>query len=272
MDSSTPRTQRLHPLLAAAAVSVIAVSALGAVALINGQVFARHNDVTPAAMAAAAPAALPAPAAETTAPPAPTSTAPAPQAPAKVDKPIAKAPVAKPRAPAAEAPAPVAQAPVVSPPVVTAPPPVEAVPAPRSVTPPVVAQVCHDCGTVIGVREIKEAGHGSGVGAVAGGVLGAVLGNQVGEGSGKKVARVLGAVGGAVAGHQIEKQTRSTVYYLVDVRMDDGTTATVRRDAPPAVQGGARVRVQGGQLLTSDGSTIGARATPPSDPFASNGA
>jgi outer membrane lipoprotein SlyB len=268
MDSSTPRTQRLHPLVAAAAVSVIAVSALGAVALVNGQVFARHSDVTPATVASAAPLA------PATPEPVPaTVPTPAAQPPAvKLDKPVAKAPAAKPRAPAADAPAPVAQAPVVTPPVITAPPPVEAVPAPRSVTPPVIAQVCHDCGTVIGVREVKEPGHGSGIGAVAGGVLGAVLGNQVGEGQGKKAARVLGAVGGAVAGHQIEKQTRSAVYYLVDVRMDDGTTTTVRRDTAPAIQGGARVRVQGGQLLTSDGSTVGARSVAPADPFGSSGA
>jgi outer membrane lipoprotein SlyB len=182
----------------------------------------------------------------------------APAAVAIVEKPVAK-PAPKPRAiPVSETPAPVAQAPVVTPPVV------EVVPAPRSVAPPVIAPapVCMECGTVVAVREIKEPGRGSGLGALGGAVLGGVIGNQVGDGSGRQVARVLGAVGGAVAGHQVEKHARTSAYYLVDVRMDDGTLQTVRRDAAPLTQAGARVRVQGGQLLGSDGSAIASRVAP----------
>jgi outer membrane lipoprotein SlyB len=162
----------------------------------------------------------------------------------------------------------VAQAPVVTPPVV------EAVPPSRSVAPPVIAPapVCMECGTVVAVREIKEPGRGSGLGAVAGAVLGGVIGNQVGDGSGRQVARVLGAVGGAVAGHQVEKHARTSAYYLVDVRMDDGSLQTVRRDAAPVTQAGARVRVQGGQLLGSDGSTIASRAAPVIDAPVAGGA
>lgn len=245
MDSLATKTQRLHPLLAAAAVSVIAVSALGAAALVNSQVFARHTDVAPAAMTT--PAAVVAAAAPETLPAAPAVATP-PVPPAVVNRPVAKLPP-KQKALPADMPAPIAQAPAVT-------TPVEAVPAPRSVAPPVLAPVCHDCGTVIGVREIKDPGQASGLGAVAGGVLGAVLGNQVGEGQGKKIARVLGGVGGAVAGHQVEKQTRSSVHYMVDVRMEDGTTQSVRRDAPPSVQAGSRVRVQGGQLLSMDGGAV----------------
>jgi outer membrane lipoprotein SlyB len=250
MDSLATKTQRLHPLLAAAAVSVIAVSALGAAALVNSQVFARHTDLAPAAMTT--PAAVVAAAVPETLPAAPAVATP-PVPPAVVNRPVAKLPPKQKTLPA-DMPAPIAQAPAVSPPAVTT--PVEAVPTPRSVAPPVLAPVCHDCGTVIGVREIKDPGQASGLGAVAGGVLGAVLGNQVGEGQGKKIARVLGGVGGAVAGHQVEKQTRSSVHYMVDVRMEDGTTQSVRRDAPPSVQAGNRVRVQGGQLLSMDGGAV----------------
>lgn len=264
MESPTPlspiaRAQRLHPLVAAAAVSVIAISAVGTLAIVNGQVNARHSDAAAAIALTAAPAAIvaPAPAAAPLAPIA----APAPVA--RAEKPVAR-PAPKPRAvPVNDAPAPVAQAPVVTPPVVTS-PGVEAVPAPRSVAPPVIAPapMCMECGTVLAVREIKEPGRGSGLGAVAGAVLGGVIGNQVGDGSGRQVARVLGAVGGAVAGHQVEKHTRTAVHYLVDVRMDDGSLQTVRRDAPPLTHAGARVRVQGGQLLGSDGGAIASRAAP----------
>lgn len=260
MDSPTLKVQRLHPLVAAAAISVIAVSAVGTLAIINGQVNARYSDPTAAAMAlTAVPAAIEAPAPTT----ATVAQNPAPAPVARVDRPIAK-PAPKPRTvPIGDTPPPVAQAPVASPPAVT-PPVVEAVPAPRSVAPPVVAvaPVCKDCGTVLAVREIKEPGQGSGLGAVAGAVLGGVLGNQVGDGSGRQAARVLGALGGAAVGHQVEKHARTAAYYLVDVRMDDGSVQTVRRDAGPLTQAGARVRVQGGQLLGSDGSTIASRAAP----------
>src|SRR5574340_178560 len=65
--------------------------------------------------------------------------------------------------------------------------------------------VCRDCGVVEAVRPIEEKGEGTGLGAVAGGLVGGLLGNQIGRGNGRTVATVAGVAGGAYAGHQIEK-------------------------------------------------------------------
>jgi len=100
------------------------------------------------------------------------------------------------------------------------------------------------------VREVKQAGEGSGVGAVAGGVAGAVLGRQIGGGRGRDIATVAGAVGGAVAGHQVEKHVKSSVIYEITVRMEDGSMRSITESAPPAWRPGDRVRVQGDRLTT----------------------
>jgi outer membrane lipoprotein SlyB len=114
--------------------------------------------------------------------------------------------------------------------------------------------VCHDCGTVAAVREIRAPGEGSGVGAVADGVVGGVVGNQIGRGSGRDVARILGAIGGAVAGHQIEKQARATTRYEISVQMEDGSVRTLTQTAAPDVRPGDRVRVDGGVIRAVDES------------------
>ena len=113
-------------------------------------------------------------------------------------------------------------------------------------TPPAPA-TCRDCGTVESVREVVvQPTQGPGVGAVAGGVLGGVLGHQMGSGRGNDAATVLGAIGGAVAGHQIEKSKRRTVHYETTVRMDDGTIQTITAEYSPAWRGGERVKVTNG--------------------------
>jgi outer membrane lipoprotein SlyB len=192
---------RIHPLMAAAAISVIAISALGASAFISQQVKAGAGKSPETAVADAAGKAA--------------GDLAAPTAPRAAVAPAKPKPAATPAAPAKVAAAPA---------------------------------VCNDCGTVTGVRSVKVAGEGTGVGAVAGGVVGGVIGNQIGGGSGRDVARVVGAVGGAVAGHQIEKQARSTVSYLVDVKLDSGATRTVRFSAPPSYRAGDRVRLDGNSL------------------------
>lgn len=111
------------------------------------------------------------------------------------------------------------------------------------------ARVCASCGTVVSVNVVKQEGEGTGLGAVAGGVVGGVLGNQVGSGSGRKVATVAGAAGGAYAGHQIEKHVKSTQYYNVAVRMDDGSTRAVSYDKEPAFRAGDKVRIVDGALV-----------------------
>ncbi|GAB4469407.1 MAG: hypothetical protein OHK0044_11410 [Burkholderiaceae bacterium] len=112
-----------------------------------------------------------------------------------------------------------------------------------------VAATCPDCGVVTAIHEIKQAGEGTGAGAVAGGLLGGVVGHQIGGGRGKDAMTVVGAVGGAVAGHQIEKQVRAKTVYRIDVKMEDGSLRSITQATPPALAVGAKVRVNGNQLV-----------------------
>jgi outer membrane lipoprotein SlyB len=113
---------------------------------------------------------------------------------------------------------------------------------------PAAKTVCHDCGVIESVREVAQAGKGSGLGAAAGGVLGGVLGHQVGGGRGRDVMTVVGAVGGAVAGHQVEKNMKKSVSYEVTVRFDDGTTRTLQQTSAPAWRPGDKVRVVNSEI------------------------
>ncbi len=106
---------------------------------------------------------------------------------------------------------------------------------------------CQTCGIVQAVRAVQLAGDPSGLGAVAGGIVGGLLGNQVGSGSARTATTVLGAAGGGFAGHEIEKRLRSAALYDVRLRMDDGSTRTVRSSTSPAIR--SRVRVEGDDLL-----------------------
>jgi len=111
------------------------------------------------------------------------------------------------------------------------------------------AGVCATCGKVESVAAVVQKGEGTGLGVVGGAVVGGLLGSQVGGGSGKNVATVLGAVGGGVAGNEVEKRSRATTVYRVNVRMDDGTLRTVTQSTAPAV----------GQKVSVEGSTLRAR-------------
>ena len=113
---------------------------------------------------------------------------------------------------------------------------------------PAAPPVCHECGTVEGVREVEKKGEGTGLGAVAGGVLGGVLGHQVGRGTGKDLATIAGAVGGAFGGHEIEKNVRSEKEYQVTVRFDDGTVRTFTQKSASGWRNGDRVRLDNGGL------------------------
>ena len=112
-----------------------------------------------------------------------------------------------------------------------------------------VAAACPDCGVVAAIHEVKQAGEGTGAGAVAGGVLGGVVGHQIGGGRGKDAMTVVGAVGGAVAGHQIEKQIRAKTVWRIDVKMEDGSMRSITQSNPPSFAVGAKVRVNGSQLV-----------------------
>ena len=186
-------TARTHPLVLAAAASVLVVSAAGTAALMGWTPATRgaSQAAEPVAAVTAAPAVppvvvtvpevAPAPAAKPAPQPKPAPrkivASPKPiEAPKTIDEPVRVAyePPAPPRA--AES-APVAAAPA----------------------------VCHDCGVVASVRTIEQPGEGSGIGAVAGGVAGGAVGSQFGKGKGQIVGTVIGAVGGAIAGHQVER-------------------------------------------------------------------
>jgi len=109
-------------------------------------------------------------------------------------------------------------------------------------------RTCGNCGEVVNIRVVRKEGESSGVGAVAGGALGGVLGHQVGAGRGKEAMTVLGVIGGALGGNQVEKQDKARTFYLVDVRMADGSARTITEATPPSLAVGAPVRVEGNTI------------------------
>ena len=229
---------KLHPLVAAAAVSIIALSGVGIAAMVMN-----HSNATPSpALAASEPmvpaAALPRGAERTSAPLSAANTAPAsaplkpihatPHTPARIASatpnysssyPATPSYSSSPSSPSYNNPAPVAQ-----------------------------AEVCRSCGVVDSVHEIKVKGQGSGVGGVGGAVVGGLLGNQVGGGRGKTAMTVLGAVGGAFAGNEIEKNVRSEIEHQMVVRLDDGTTRTFTQVGAFPYGVGERVRIVNGRV------------------------
>ncbi len=221
---------RLHPLIAAAAISVITVSVAGIGAL---------TGVLPRTSASSALPSLALPAEPTAVVPTP---GPAEVTSSQSTAPAA-APVAKRRKPAVvRTRAPIEERRVEEPIVVRDYGPV----SPPAALPPVAAAA--NVGTVESVREIAQPGEGTGLGAVAGGVLGGVIGNQFGGGSGRKILTVVGAAGGAYAGHQVEKQARGTKRWEVTVRMDSGALRTLSSESEPGWRTGDRVRLVNGRL------------------------
>src|SRR4051794_22663204 len=179
MDTSTD-IRRLHPLVAAAAVSVTVFSAVG-VAAVTGLIphskgsvseqtplAAVEQPATPSPVAPSAPQLMPAPVPQAT-------SAPKKHVARKAPKPTEA--VAYADTPAYAPPPPVAQAPQVY-------------EAPKPAVKPGVL------GTVESVREVDVKGDAKGVGAVGGGVAGAVLGHNIGDHN--KLVTVLGAAGGAL--------------------------------------------------------------------------
>lgn len=218
------KTKSLHPLLAAAAISLIVFSAVG-VAALTGLLPASKGE--PQAVAFEVP-----------------EKKPEAQPELPLEPVIQK--VEKKKVVRAARPAP-APEPVALPVPYEAAPPVLAE-APRQVEAPKPVELPGVTGTIESVREVKELGQGKGIGAVAGGVLGAVLGHQVGEGSGKKLATVLGGAAGAFGGHQAERKVRETSHWEIDVRLDDGTRRTLTSQSAPYWRGGERVRLHEGRL------------------------
>jgi outer membrane lipoprotein SlyB len=219
----------LHPLLMAAAASVIVFSAVG-VAAITGLLPSSKGSVkeeTPVAVSEA-PAAQPAPAVQS-APAAPASTSPALHKPAK-KRVVHTAP--KPLPAPAPAPAPVTYEPVAQAP--------QAVEAPKPAVKPGLV------GTVEAVREVTADGKANGIGAVAGGAVGGILGHQLKHDS--KLVTLVGAAAGAFIGNEAQKRQNATKHWELTVRFDDGTMQTVTSQNEPFWHQGDRVRLLDGKL------------------------
>ncbi|MFC7514316.1 glycine zipper 2TM domain-containing protein [Herbaspirillum sp. GCM10030257] len=226
-------SNRIHPLVAGAAVSVMLVSLTG-VAAITGLIPTSHGTAPSSAISTENPVAKSVGAASAASSPA-----------ALVDSKVADA--AEPE-PSPAKPAPVQKR-------AAAPRTTQTHSEPRTgySQQPAMAQasapaICSSCGRVESVQAIQQPAQASGVGMVAGAVLGGVLGNQVGGGTGRKIATVAGAVGGGYAGNEVEKRTRSTTTYQVRVRMEDGQVRSFPFAQQPGWNTGDRVRVVDGQL------------------------
>lgn len=115
--------------------------------------------------------------------------------------------------------------------------------------PPIQKTACANCAVVVSVREVEQAGKGSGLGVIAGGVTGGIVGNQVGQGSGRDLATLAGIVGGAIAGNKIEENVKKTRVYDVTIRMENGADHVLRYNTAPGVVAGDKVRVENGSLI-----------------------
>lgn len=113
------------------------------------------------------------------------------------------------------------------------------------------ATYCDNCGRIESVDAITQAAAPSGLGIAAGAVIGGLLGNQVGDGSGQKLATVAGAIGGGFAGNEVEKRTRSATSYQIRVRMEDGSVRTIPQSSTNGWQVGDRVKVVNGSLVSN---------------------
>lgn len=112
------------------------------------------------------------------------------------------------------------------------------------------AQTCLDCGRIESVQAIQAAAPASGLGVGVGAVVGGLLGNQVGKGNGRTLATIAGAVGGGYAGNEVEKRTHTSTTYEVRVRMDDGEVRTFPQNGTNGWRAGDRVRVVNGALTS----------------------
>ena len=106
-------------------------------------------------------------------------------------------------------------------------------------------------GVIESVQQVEQKGENPIAGPVIGGIAGAVLGHQFGEGRGKTVATAVGAGAGILGGKVIEQKVRATKHWETTVRMDDGSTQTLKNESEPAWHAGERVRVLDGKILKS---------------------
>lgn len=108
---------------------------------------------------------------------------------------------------------------------------------------------CANCGVVTSVQYVEKKGEASGAGLVAGGIVGGVLGHQIGSGRGNTAATIIGAGAGAYAGNQVEKNAKKKSYWVVSVKLDDGSKRSITESAKPAFKKGDRVKIVDGNRL-----------------------
>ncbi|WP_353190020.1 glycine zipper 2TM domain-containing protein [Pandoraea pnomenusa] len=221
--------RRMHPLVAAAAGSIVVVSLLGVAAITGVLPVARSTD-------GPAPSGNNSQYTLTSSQTQPSLNAQqasqTPQPPAQSQQALQQAQYAQQQAPAQRAPAPQSYAQQQG-----------GAPAQQQ------AATCSTCGTVQSVEPIRTQGHASGIGAVGGAVAGGLLGNQFGAGNGRTAMTVVGALGGGLAGNEVEKRVRSDTVYRVYVRMDTGKTRYWTYQSAPGVQPGDRVRLENNGLV-----------------------
>lgn len=202
--TTTQATTRIHPLMAAAAASVIIVSLTGAAAitgLLPSSRSAPEPQAVPLAAAPIAPLAAPISAqlqptalpTQLAAAPAPVVVSAAPGTTTTIQPTTANAPVIVVK----QEPAPVVKHTVVKQTVVQKPRVVEHRPAPQPVR--YAEPTYHPAPAPV------QQGP-SYVGVATGAVIGGLIGNQVGGGNGKKLATLAGVIGGGYLGNEIAQR------------------------------------------------------------------
>ena len=113
-----------------------------------------------------------------------------------------------------------------------------------------VSQPSSRDGTVESIQTQQVQNVPSAAGTIGGALVGGGLGSLIGGGTGRTVATVVGAIGGGYLGHQAATNATTTVW-IIGVRYDDGSFATIQQTAAPGLRVGDRVRVtsNGIQLL-----------------------
>jgi len=104
-----------------------------------------------------------------------------------------------------------------------------------------VSQPSSRVGTVESIRSQTVQNPNTAVGTIGGALVGGLLGNQIGGGSGRTAATVIGAAGGAYAGNRMT--SGSSLVWIIGIRYDDGSLATVQQSSSPGLRIGDRVRV-----------------------------
>ncbi|BCQ22325.1 glycine zipper 2TM domain-containing protein [Caballeronia sp. NK8] len=212
------KPSRIHPLVAAAAVSIILACGTGVAAMTGLLPSSKATATTATATAAPlveAQTARPAPAAQASQP-ATTQSASLPRAvrghhPTPVHRP----------APAQES---------------------------TSYTPNPAPAYDPYAGEVTAVNAVQSAQPTTGIGAIGGAVVGGLAGTQIGNGRGRTAATIIGAIGGGLAGNQIEHVVHKSTTYQVQVRMNDGSVRSFNYEAAPGVAVGQKVHVSGETL------------------------